>query len=209
MAIAALMVDVDGVLIDGRPGDGRAWQTSMEEDLGVSPDALHNEFFVPYWEDILVGGSGLMERLTPALQKIAPEVNPAVLVSYWLERDSRVVRPLLQELSLVRAKGVRVYLATNQEHLRAGYLMETLGLAEYVDGMFYSARIGAKKPDSEFFARVQAAVAIDRKEILLIDDNRQNVEAARLAGWQAFHWTTRIPANVLHSLCDGALASDT
>lgn len=197
----ALMVDVDGVLVDGRPEDGRHWQASLEADLGFTSDALHEHFFAPCWENIILGRAGLMEHLTPALQKIAPYVSPAQLDSYWFEMDSRLVSPLLAELSLVRSAGVRVYLATNQEHLRAAYLMENLGLAEHADGIFYSARLGAKKPDPEFFARVQAAVGVCGEELLLIDDSRQNIEAARQAGWQTLHWTKHSSPNIVRSLC--------
>lgn len=201
MPTKALMVDVDGVLVDGRPEDGRHWQASLEKDLGFTSDALHEHFFAPCWESIVLGRAGLMEHLTTALQKIAPHVSPARLVSYWFEMDSRLVAPLLAELSLLRAAGVRVYLATNQEHLRAAYLMEKLGLAEHVDGIFYSARLGAKKPDMEFFARVQAAVGLNGEELLLIDDSRQNIEAARKAGWQALHWTEQSSPSIVRSLC--------
>ena len=183
------MVDVDGVLVDGRPDDGRPWHTSVEEDFGFSSDTLHKEFFTPYWENIVLGRAGMMEPLSAVLAKIAPQVSAAEFVSYWFERDSRLVTPLLEELSSVRSAGVRVYLATNQEHLRATYLMEKLGLADHVDGMFYSAQLGAKKPDAEFFERIQTAVGLGGKEILLIDDSRENIEAARKAGWQALPWT--------------------
>jgi putative hydrolase of the HAD superfamily len=108
---------------------------------------------------------------------------------------------LLPELALVRSKGIPVYLATNQEHMRADYLMGALGLAEHVDGIFYSARIGAKKPDLEFFARLQAAAALRGDEMLLIDDSLQNIEAASRAGWQAFHWTEESDPTILRSLC--------
>lgn len=201
--IEALMVDVDGVLIDGRPDDGRHWQTSIEDDLGLTAGALHERFFAPHWEDIVVGRAGLMERLTAVLHAIAPQVSPAAFVAYWFEHDSRLVAPLVAELAFVRGAGIRVYLATNQEHLRAAYLMEHLGLADHVDGIFYSARLGAKKPDPEFFAKVQAAVGLRGDELLLIDDSRQNVEAARTAGWQAIHWTTNSAPDVVRRACVG------
>ncbi len=201
MPIKALMVDVDGVLVDGRPEDGRHWNTSLEEDLGFTADALQEQFFTPYWENIVLGRVGLVEHLTTALRQIAPDASPAAVVSYWFERDSRVVAPLLLELSRVRSTGIRVYLATNQEHLRAAYLMDNLGLAEHVDGIFYSARLGAKKPDAEFFARVEAAVGLPGDEMLLIDDSRQNIEAALKAGWRAFHWTKHSSPSIVRSLC--------
>jgi putative hydrolase of the HAD superfamily len=195
------MVDVDGVLVDGRPEDGRHWQTSLEEDLGVSSNALHEHFFAPCWDNVVLGRAGLMEHLVPALQKIAPRVSPAAFVSYWFERDSRIVAPLLAELSWARSVGIRVYLATNQEHRRASYLMETVGLAAHVDGIFYSAQLGARKPQMEFFAAVQAAVGLRGEDLLLIDDSLQNVEAARRAGWQALHWTRHSSPSIVRSLC--------
>jgi len=201
LAIKALMVDVDGVVVDGRPEDGRHWQTSVEEDLGFAPEALHEQFFAPYWESIILGRAGLMEHLLTALQKIAPHVSPVEFVSYWFEKDSRLVTPLLQELSWVRAAGIRVYLATNQEHLRAAYLMDKLGLAEHVDRIFYSARLGVKKPDLEFFAKVQAAVGLRGEELMLIDDSRQNIEAALKAEWHALHWTKHSSPDIVRSLC--------
>jgi putative hydrolase of the HAD superfamily len=208
LAIKALMVDVDGVLVDGRPEDGRPWQTSVEEDLGFASDKLHEQFFAPYWENIVLGRAGLMEHLTTALSKIAQNVSPAQFVSYWFERDSRLVGPLLQELSLVRSAGIHVYLATNQEHLRAAYLMEKVGLAEHVDGIFYSACLGAKKPDLEFFAKVQAAVGLCGEDILLIDDSRQNIEAALKLGWQALHWTKHSSPNVVRGLCTSSAVEE-
>jgi putative hydrolase of the HAD superfamily len=195
------MVDVDGVLIDGRPEDGMPWKTSIEQDLGFTADMLHQEFFGPHWDDILLGRAGLMEHLKPALQKIAPHLTPDAFLSYWFNKDSRIFAPLLPELSLARGAGIRVYLATNQEHLRAEHLMGRQLLAESVDGIFYSARLGAKKPDPEFFIRVQAAVGLSGDEILLIDDSLKNVEAAATVGWQTIHWRTDTSPEVVRGFC--------
>ena len=100
---------------------------SVEEDLGFASVTLHKQFFAPYWEDIVLGRAGLMEHLTTALLEIAPQVSPDQFVSYWFKKDSRLAAPLLQELSVLRSSGIRVHLATNQEHLRAAWLMEIAG----------------------------------------------------------------------------------
>ncbi len=199
MPIKALLIDVDGVLIDGRPEDGRHWQTSLEADLGISPDALREHLFAPHWERIVVGQAALMPHLTDALHTIAPTVSPTTLISYWFARDARLDTSLLAELACARATGVQVHLATNQEHLRATYLMETLGLAQQVDAIFYSARLGAKKPEPEFFAKVQVAVGMRADELLLVDDSRPNVDAAQRAGWHALHWTPMMRPDTLRA----------
>ena len=71
------------------------------------------------------------------------------------------------------------------------------------DQRFYSARLGPKKPDMEFFAKVQAAVALCGEEMLLIDDSRQNIEATQKAGWQALHWTKHSSPNaqLVYMIC--------
>jgi hypothetical protein len=92
------------------------WHTSVEEDLGFTSDTLHEQFFAPYWEDIVLGRAGLMEHLTTALQKIAPHVRPAEFAAYWFEKDSCLAAPLLQELSLVRSAAVEAALPVD-DHL--------------------------------------------------------------------------------------------
>lgn len=194
------MLDVDGVLIDGRPEDGRHWQTSIEEDFGFAKESLNEHFFLPHWDDIVVGRKEMMEHLVAALAKVAPHVGADEFVSYWFERDSRLVQPLLEEMGAARAAGVRVFLATNQEHLRAEYLMSALGLRAHVDGIFYSAELGAKKPEAEFFTRVQKRVGVRGEEMLLIDDSAANVEAAVKAGWRAMVWTRESIADLREAL---------
>ncbi|WP_099514862.1 HAD-IA family hydrolase [Microvirga ossetica] len=182
------MVDVDGVLIRGRPEDGRHWSTFLESDLGLRTDDLHREFFDSHWNDIVIGRARLEDRLPEVLERIAPHVTADRLIEYWFEQDARLDHRLLQDLQTVRSGGFQVHLATNQEHRRAQYLMHTLGLADTVDGIQYSAQIGAKKPDVAFFQSATSGVGLLPADILLIDDTPENVRAARAYGWEAILW---------------------
>jgi putative hydrolase of the HAD superfamily len=129
------MLDVDGVLVSGRPKDGRAWASDLDADLGVSQVDLQKAFFVPYCSDIVTGRRGLAELLKAALATIAPDVSHHDLIDYWFTNDSGLDLAVIAGLDLQRERGIKVYLATNQEHLRAGYLMNTLGLSEHCDGL--------------------------------------------------------------------------
>lgn len=181
------MLDVDGVLLRGRPADGLPWATGLEADLGVSPAALHAAFFAVHWAEIVVGRAGLMERLRPVLAAIAPGVSAERVVAYWFAQDSRVDESVLADVAALRGRGVAVHLATNQEHLRAQWLRERF--AGLVDGVQYSAGLGVKKPGAAFFARAAAAVGVPAAELMLVDDTAANVVAAQAAGWQAALWT--------------------
>jgi putative hydrolase of the HAD superfamily len=187
--IKALMVDVDGVLVRGRPEDGRHWSTSLEADLGLRAEILHREFFGIHWNDIVIGRTKLEDRLSAVLEKIAPHVTADRLIEYWFAQDARIDQRLLQDLRELRAKGFQIHLATNQEHRRAHHLMRTLGLADTVDGIQYSAQIGARKPDAAFFQAATSGAGLSPADVLLIDDTSENVSAARACGWEAVLWT--------------------
>jgi putative hydrolase of the HAD superfamily len=198
--VQALLMDVDGVLLTGRPDDGQHWQSRLEDDLGVSPEALHRVFFMPHWGRIVVGEADMMPLLSHALAEIAPQCDPETLIDYWFRHDARLMQPLLTLMSDVRALGVPVYLATNQEPLRTAYLMETLELSTHCDGIFSSAHIGAAKPQARFFAAVQQAVALPAEHMLLVDDSVSNVHAARAAGWRSLHWCSSDPDTGVRAL---------
>ena len=185
---SALMVDVDGVLICGRPADGKPWAFSLEEDLGVSPVDLQREFFNPYWNDIVLGRCALVDHLKTALAKVAPALSCDDFIAYWFENDARLNGDLLAELRQLRAGGVKVYLATNQEHVRAAYLSDTLGLGHDVDGIYYSAALGHRKPDRAFFEQAALLSGFPVEKLLLIDDTPANVTAAQASGWSANLW---------------------
>ena len=184
-----LMVDVDGVLIHGRPADGLPHFTYLERDLGLRPDLLQREFFQTHWGDIIIGRDELEPRLASVLARIAPHLRAATLIDYWFENDSRLDRNLLTDLALLRKSGVTLFLATNQEHLRARYLMEQLGLSAHFDDILYSAALGHSKPSPDFFRLATERAEAMPSEIAFIDDMAMNIEAARQFGWNAAQWT--------------------
>lgn len=208
MAVKALMVDVDGVLVDGRPQDGKHWATGLEDDLGIQSDILQREFFQVHWEDIVAGRATLKERLIPVLKKIAPAVTADQFIAYWFQQDSKINRNLLEELTTFRTKGIQVFLATNQEHMRAGYLMQDLSLSKTLDGIYYSAQLGVKKPDRAFFTSICTHSGLRPTEIVLIDDSLKNVTAAAEAGWHSVNWKTTGSLQHIHALIDGERNGD-
>lgn len=184
-----LMLDVDGVLVTGRPRDGAHLFTDLERDLGLPLPLLQREFFAPRWADIVTGRKPLEPELADVLARIAPDVSVARLIDYWFENDSRLDAAVLSAVSELRRGGCTVFLATNQEHRRARYLMTDLGLERHVDGMIYSAAVGHRKPAPEFYAAATATAGHPPTDIALVDDTLENVTAARAFGWRAVHWT--------------------
>jgi putative hydrolase of the HAD superfamily len=185
VALKALMVDVDGVIITSRPG---GWAVGIERDLGVSIALLQDHFFGPHWPDVMLGRAGLHERLGPVLARHAPHLTSQALADYWFARDALLDEALLADLAALRATGLPIHLATVQEHERARYLWETLGFRDRFDALHYAADLGAAKPDPAFYAAIEARTGLAGADLLLLDDRLANVEAARIAGWKGALW---------------------
>lgn len=186
MRFKAVMVDVDGVVIV-HP-DPRGWAAHLERDLGLSPALLQSAFFAPHWPDIILGRAGLRDRLTSVLAEIAPDLSADRLVRYWFENDAHLDQDLLAQLAPIRAGGLALHLATVQEHERARYIWDGLGLKRHFDGMHYAAELGWAKPAAPFFRAVTARSGFAPGEIFFIDDKQANVDAARGEGWSAALW---------------------
>ena len=179
------MVDVDGVVVRASVGE---WAANMEADLGFSRQAFQQCFFTPHWNDVVLGRARLHERLGSVLAEHAPHLTSQQVAAYWFERDAQLDMSLLADLATLRATGIQLHLATIQEHERAAYLWNTLGLRDRFDAMHYAADIGWKKTDPEFYAAVEARTGFAGRDLLLLDDTAANVETARGAGWMGAVW---------------------
>jgi len=187
MHVKALMVDVDGVIVVHPHATG--WSVRLMEDLGVSSERLHQDFFAKHWDDIIHGRAGIHERLGPMLAAIAPKVSSQALTEYWFREDASLNHELLRELAELRQTGVQIHLATVQEHERARFPWSTLGLSEHFDAIHYSAAIGFAKPDARYFEAIEKQTGFLGTELAFIDDKASNVDAARSRGWKAAIWT--------------------
>lgn len=193
------MVDVDGVVIVHPDPNG--WSANLLRDLGVSAVELQQSFFKPHWDDVIHGRASLRERLRPVLSDIAPAVSCDDLIDYWFSQDAHLDQRVLDELDVLRAGGLELHLATVQEHERAAYLWERLDLQGRFDRIHYAAALGYAKPHPEFYRAVEARTGLSPEALFLIDDTTQNVESARLCGWNAALWDGR--KTIAEALAEG------
>ncbi len=180
-----LLIDVDGVVVTTKPH----WSADLQRDFGFDKSALREHFFAPFWPDIVTGRDDLLPRLAQALKAMNSNVKASDLRDYWFGKDARLIQDMLDWIAKRRQAGHRVMLATNQDHSRAMYLMNNVGLAAHCDGIYHSAALGVAKPNPLFFNHISEHENREASDLILIDDTLQNVTAARAAGWQAYHFT--------------------
>ena len=191
----AIFFDVDGVVIHGfhaRPERRRRWDGALLDDLGIDP-ARFVEHFIrgPFEQEVLTGRLSLVQALSETLPKLGFHGSPMQLIDYWLRRDSQLNFQLLDPIRALRKAGAGpIYLATNQEHLRAFHLWSGLGLNQYFDDIFYAARLGALKPKPEFFDGILQAIGPQVEPPLFFDDSETVVAGAQAFGWDAVLFDT-------------------
>ncbi len=117
-------------------------------------------------------------------------VSAEAFIRQWLEHEHAIDTALLARIQRIRGAGVKCYLGTNQETNRALYMKREMGLEAALDGVFVSSELKARKPQPEFYARVQAALELPASGILLWDDSPANIAAALGAGWQVQLYTS-------------------
>ena len=191
----ALVFDIDGVLIHGfhaRPDLTRRWDENLLADMGVDPERFIKEFiFDVFVKKVSVGQMSVIEALERHLPALGYKGSPMVFHHYWLTRDSVLNEKLLAKIRALKARAdIRLYIATNQEHLRATWLWSHLGLSELFEDIFYSARVRIRKPERGFFDFVDARIAPQAEPPLFFDDTPKVVDGARAAGWEAVLFNT-------------------
>lgn len=191
MKTRPIFFDVDGVLIDGyhaRPGERQhRWDKNLLADFGVDPERFKTEFIYDVFvKKVIIGKMALIDALDRVLPSLGYKGSSMEFVQYWLANDSHVIEPILTTLKQVRAKtAAPLFIATNQEHLRAHWLWHTLGFNEVFDDIFYSARLGVIKPNPAYFAAIEQRLGSFAEQPLFFDDTPDVITSARAAGWDA------------------------
>lgn len=192
-----IFFDVDGVLIDGwhaRPEHRKRWDISLQEDLGVAPEALQQVFFctpdgqfASLMHACVAGRRDLKEALASVLPSLGYRGSIDAFVAYWLEKDSNLNHELFEIVkSLSRHADAELYVVTGQEHYRAAHLWNALGFREHFKDILYSARAGHLKGTAPFFSWINAVLGVAAGDApLFFDDHEEVVNLACEAGWDA------------------------
>ena len=194
--VAAVLWDADGVLQRLPAG----WEASMRPVVGHLVDDVEGFLAEAFAAErpALTGDARWLDVLPGLLDKwgIAHAHDDALRV--WL-----TIEPVLETRGIVerlRGAGVRCYLATNQDEHRGQHMHTTLGYVELFDGCFYSYELRVAKPDPAYFRAILGRLDLTGEQVLFVDDNAANVEAARSVGLRAERWHVEEGVAALHDL---------
>lgn len=182
MAVRAVLVDADGVL-----------QVNAEDWMDVLRGFVPAEASQAFVDDVfaaeqpaLRGECSFREVVVEVCRRWDLRDREQDLVQHW--RHAVVQAPTVAVVRDVRAAGTPCHLATNQNDVRAAYLLDDLGYGELFDGAFCSCELGATKDDPRFFRTVAERLGVPLGDLLLVDDGEDYVDCARSLGMGAVRW---------------------
>jgi putative hydrolase of the HAD superfamily len=174
--IKAVIFDLDGVIAIS---DKR-----FSDRLGMSQE-LQDDFFKGKFLDLLIGRGDLKEELKEYIEKWGWKGSVEELLEFWFHGEHVIDERVIDVIRELRKKGIKTYLATNQEKYRTEYAINEMGLGEVFDTIFSSSGVGHLKKDDAFWQVVLQRIPAKPGEILYWDDSQDYLEAAASAGIQA------------------------
>ena len=161
------------------------FSNTFTQEMGIANDAME-PFFKGAFKLCTIGKADVKETLKPFLKGWNWKGSADELLAYWFAAENNIDEHIIQHVRELRAKGVRCFLATDNERRRTDYLWNTLGLASEFDGIFSSSSTGFTKQESGAWIHIWETLAKPEKEsVLFWDDAVENVAAARAFGFLA------------------------
>ena len=171
--------------------EGRA----VAEALADDPDAAESEGAIgdePDWHllekgeiDVATYFGRLTER-APAI--LGTEIDMESYGRFWRSTAPGVHWMVVHKIRELKDRGFRLGLLTNNvkefgEHWRTMFPLEEL-FEEVVD----SSHVGMRKPERGIYELTCTRMGVAPTETIFVDDNLDNVEAARAYGMEAVHF---------------------
>ena len=196
MLYQAICWDADGVTLRR----SRLFSEQLAAEHGLDVKKLQ-PFFKGVFKQCSLGKADLKEELADVIGAWGWHGTVEELLEYWFKRCTELDQEVLTCVRAIRDAGVRCFMTTDQERYRGEYLQNLVGHHNPFEQVFYAAYIGAGKKELAFWdyvyekinrAPMGASLAVSRESILVIDDDTEDIEMAKSAGF-ATHLYRDIP----------------
>ena len=180
MPIKAVLLDVDGTLVDSNDLHVEAWREAFQRfGKEITPEALHAQ--MGKGGDLLVKEFLSAEEVERFGKKV-DELQADLFVEKYQPRERRLpgVREALERM---KADGLRIVLATSAKDKELKGHLAVLGIDDLIDGRTTADAAEHSKPCPDIFnAALEAAGNAAPDEAIVIGDSPWDAEAARKAG---------------------------
>jgi putative hydrolase of the HAD superfamily len=186
-----IILDLGGVVVDLAPGLTLERFASLGFTKHDSLGKVMEEY--PLFEDYETGRISTNDFLTSIQEIKGRDISHEKIIWAW---NTMILDPRKEIFRLLQAlkDHFRLYLLSNTSELHIRSLNERLvaqlginGLEEVFDSVYYSYKLGMRKPDREIFEFVLKNAGISPAETLYIDDSRIHLDSAGKLGIKVYH----------------------
>ncbi|HEY3753937.1 MAG TPA: HAD-IA family hydrolase [Pseudonocardiaceae bacterium] len=174
--VAAVIFDLDGVLVDTFDVMRQAFRTAYEEVVGGddAPFDEYNRHLGRYFPDIMeiMGLPAEMEE-------------PFVRESYRLADRATLFDGVAETVGSLRGRGLGLAVATGKAGDRARSLLDQLGLLRQFDHVVGSDEVAHAKPAPDIVWRALDLLDVPADEAMMVGDAVTDLASARAAGVRA------------------------
>lgn len=171
--IRAVIFDMDGVLVDSFAVMREAFAIAYAEVVGPGPAPFdeYTKHLGRYFPDIMAAMD-----LPQAMQE------PFVRESYRLAHRVPVFDGIPELLAELRARGLRLAVATGKSGKRARSLLDRLSVLTYFDHVVGSDEVARSKPAPDIVLRALDLLDVQPDEAVMVGDAWTDLASARAAG---------------------------
>lgn len=175
-----ILLDADGVVLQ----KGEYFSERFAREHNIPLESVI-EFFKGPFVACQKGEADLKEELKPYLEKWNWQGSTDEFLDYWFKSDV-ILSPGIQEIvASFKERGVKVYLASNNEQYRAEVIERLLKENNLLDGVYFSAHLKVRKESPEFFNKIINELGVDPQQVSFVDNDQKNVDSAASVGIDA------------------------
>lgn len=181
MSIKAVFLDLGGVIVEV------SWKPVLIE-MGYTETEAQDEIIslVGNWENHHRYERGEISELEffVGLGDLIQKPETKALITAW---NKMLIRPLpgVEEIFKKFKGRIPLMALSNTNLTHVEYMQKNFSFLKMFDHVFTSYELGHRKPEQECYLKAAAIAQLEPSEILFIDDNPDNVDAAIRAGYKA------------------------
>lgn len=173
---AALIFDMDGVLVDSEPLHKRAKQMAFQEAGIHFPEEIYDSY--KGRPDATMFHEVLADRSVGEIAELLHRKHQ------FFEKIEHELQPIPGAVDFVRwaARRYRLALATSATPRNRAAALQSLGIAPCFESLVDTARFERPKPDPEIFQVAMRDLKLSPKDCWIIEDSLPGVRAGKAAG---------------------------